>query len=92
MGHNVKNSTRRANIVTRQLSNFPDWRFEVGCPRCNLRRVLPVADLIQRFGGQHIVAEVAERFVCRHCRGMPDMIVISNRLHRVILHGTVAFA
>ena len=94
MGHNIKNTTLRANIVVRPIGDFKDWRFVMHCSRCRLTRMMPVAGLVRRYSDAHLVGEVVGRFVCAtpRCGSMPSSVHLASRLHRVVLHGPGAFS
>ena len=94
MGHNISNFTRRANIVVRPIGDFNGWQFVLHCSRCRVRRILPVAGLVKRYGASPLIGDVVERFICGspNCGAMPFSVHYESRLHRVVLHGPGTFS
>lgn len=86
MGHNVRNSERRRNLLNTRVASLitAGWVFDITCSSCrDVRQVKLLA-----LGAQHgprTIGEVVERMRCTVCRNEPNLVVIRNRLFRVTL-------
>ena len=96
MGHNIPNRVRRANLLVTRLGCLGGvgWVFVLTCSKCGRTHERPLDPLIGRFGAARLDS-VVRRFRCSACtRSMPirpSVVLLSNRLHTVILLGPGAF-
>ena len=92
MGHNIPNRVRRANLLVTRLGSLAgqDWAFVVTCPNCRQTRERRLDQMIEQYGPDRLDS-VVRRFRCSaptcSARPRPSVVLLRNRLHRVILLG-----
>jgi hypothetical protein len=93
MSHNASQQKRRQAILSGSLTEFSAWTMIVACGNCRHHRVFPLADLLSSHDGAMPVGTIVKRLRCSTpgCHAEPDHVVVSNRLHEVVLVGQGAF-
>jgi hypothetical protein len=75
------NARRRETLLRLPIGELVDWHLVAACAACRAERILPVRDLVGRFGGEATLAVLLPRLHCgaAACRRPAARVRLRNR-------------
>ncbi len=81
MPDGVHASKRRQALLRLPIGELVTWQLVASCSRCRADRLLPVRELVERFGEKATLVMLVPRLRCgvETCRRPPAAVVLRNR-------------